>query len=340
MMGKRNAFLKLITDDNPDIIIIHCVIHRENLVCDEISPELNVILNFIVKLINYIKSNAKCQRIFKQFCMDNNEIFVKLLLHTKIRWLSKGNCLKRFMKLFSTLSIFLKDKNEMKYLKTIQGKAYLSYLTDIFGKLNILNKQLQGNNKTLFDSKAKICGFISLLNLWKKNIHSKNVIDFYWPSKCEIVDDVLIVIENHMEILIKEFEYRFVGLKTLKFPEWISQPFLIDPYNVDVIYQEELSQIQNDESIKIIFKTKKCMMWLCNETETKYPETTKVARNYLIPFPSSYSVECGFSTITDLLTKKRNRLDITKRGDLRLKLTNLKPEIKKLCKTDQFQMSH
>jgi hypothetical protein len=41
-------------------------------------------------------------------------------------------------------------------------------------------------------------------------------------------------------------------------------------------------------------------------------------------------VEKGYSTVIKLLTKKRNRLEIADRGDLRLSLTNLKPNIENL----------
>jgi hypothetical protein len=32
MMGKRNGCLKLIKDENPDMLLIHCLIHKQNLV--------------------------------------------------------------------------------------------------------------------------------------------------------------------------------------------------------------------------------------------------------------------------------------------------------------------
>jgi hypothetical protein len=66
--------------------------------------------------------------------------------------------------------VFLNDKPEMKLLQTADGQAFVSYLTDIFEKLNMLNKQLQGANKTLVDSKAKISGFIAFLQLCQKNV--------------------------------------------------------------------------------------------------------------------------------------------------------------------------
>ncbi|KRX40447.1 hypothetical protein T05_15617 [Trichinella murrelli] len=50
-----------------------------------------------------------------------------------------------------------------------------------------------------------------------------------------------------------------------------------------------------------------------------------MVRKFLLAFPSSYLVERGFSVVTDFLTKKRSRLQIDKRGDLRLFLTNIEP---------------
>jgi hypothetical protein len=46
------------------------------------------------------------------------------------------------------------------------------------------------------------------------------------------------------------------------------------------------------------------MAWLCEETEIKYPNSTKCARKLLLPFSSSYLAECGFSAVNDLLLKK------------------------------------
>lgn len=81
-------------------------------------------------------------------------------------------------------------------------------------------------------------------------------------------------------------------------------------------------------------------MWLSNEVKKKYPLTSTLAKDLLLPFPSSYLVECGVSTVEGLLENKRNRLNITKRGDLRLKLTKIKPKIKNLCQLHQEQGSH
>ncbi|XP_042229496.1 SCAN domain-containing protein 3-like [Homarus americanus] len=316
MMGKKNGVLKLLKDDNPQMLLVHCVIHRQNLVSKKVSPVLNETLNAVIKCINTIKANAKCERLFKQFCKDQNADYVRLLLHTDVRWLSNGNCLKRFMELFDILSEFLDDKPYMTLLLTVDGKALVSYLADIFEKLNVLNKELQGTNMTLVNSKAKIFGFISFLELSQENISVQKFEQFYWLNKCEVTDATCLVIVEHLRIM------------------------LVDLSDVTMEYQGELSELQNDDSIKALFKIKGTMMWLCEETQAKYPNTSSLARKLLLPFPSSYLVECGFSAVNDLLLKKRNRLDITKRGDLRLKLTKFLPRIKSLCSRHQAQGSH
>ena len=51
--------------------------------------------------------------------------------------------MKRFMALFDVLSDFFSDKPELKHLLSADDKAFVSYLTYIFEKLNISIKQLQ-----------------------------------------------------------------------------------------------------------------------------------------------------------------------------------------------------
>ncbi|XP_067133809.1 protein FAM200C-like [Centruroides vittatus] len=221
----------------------------------------------------------------------------------------------------------------MKFLLTTNGKAYVSYLADIFEKLNILNRQLQGPSKTLVDAKAKIFGFVKNLELSQKHLSNRNFEQFHWLNKCNVFDSAILEIVNHLKILIMDFKERFADLKEMNFPTWMVQPGLVDLADISNLqYQEELAELRSDESVITLFNIKGAMAWLCDETEEKYPNTTKCARKLLLPFPSSYLAECGFRAVSDLLTKKRNRLDITQRGDLRLTLTKLEPGIKSLCK--------
>jgi len=47
-------------------------------------------------------------RIFRQLCHENEEEFERLLLHTEVRWLSKGKCLQSFYNLYDSVIDFFK----------------------------------------------------------------------------------------------------------------------------------------------------------------------------------------------------------------------------------------
>ena len=61
---------------------------------------------------------------------------------------------------------------------------------------------------------------------------------------------------------------------------------------------------------------------------------------FIIAFTTSYLVKREFGAMLQLLMKQRNRLDITKKGDLRLLLTDIEPQIELLMAEHQAQASH
>ena len=86
---------------------------------------------------------------------------------------------------------------------------------------------------------------------------------------------------------------------------------------------------------------------LSEQTRKKYKEyLIKLRENLnsrlvkILYFPTSYLVECGFSAVTKILTKERNKIEICIRGDIRLKLTNFKPNVEGLVAKHQLQGSH
>ena len=86
-----------------------------------------------------------------------------------------GIALKRFMDLYDVPRDFVSDKPEIKHLLIVDGKALVSYLKDIFKKLNMLKKQLPGSDKTLADAKTKIFGFGTFIEVCQKFFFFKPV---------------------------------------------------------------------------------------------------------------------------------------------------------------------
>ena len=89
-----------------------------------------------------------------------------------------------------------------------------------------------------------------------------------------MTDAAVLVIADHIKIIATDLKYRFSDLRHIDLPTWVMQPMLVDISDVSMQYQEELSEMQNDESAKTLFNTKGVMAWHCDETETKYPHTS------------------------------------------------------------------
>ena len=78
---------------------MHCVIHREMLASQKMSPELNNVLQDVIKITSHIKVHALNSRLFVQLCEEMDAEHTHLLLYTEVRWLSKGSSLARAFEL-------------------------------------------------------------------------------------------------------------------------------------------------------------------------------------------------------------------------------------------------
>ena len=143
MLGRHRGFIKYLKEAVPGVLTVHCVIHRQNLVAKNIGGRFHHSSSTVIRAVNTIKARALNSKLFRQLCAENDEEFEQLLLHTEVRWLSKGNCLRRFYSLFSTVVEFFQALDDSVSLELISIKADIAYLSDIFMKFNEVNLQLQ-----------------------------------------------------------------------------------------------------------------------------------------------------------------------------------------------------
>ena len=69
MMGCHSGVTAKIRNvANKDLLITHCILHRENLSAKKLSPELNDVLNGAVKIIHDIRGRALHSRLFETMC--------------------------------------------------------------------------------------------------------------------------------------------------------------------------------------------------------------------------------------------------------------------------------
>ena len=84
------------------------MIHREALAAKTLPASLNVILQEVIKIVNFVKSSALNTRLFRNLCLDMDAAHINLSYNTEVRWLSKGNVLKRVLDLKEETTEFLK----------------------------------------------------------------------------------------------------------------------------------------------------------------------------------------------------------------------------------------
>ncbi|XP_077093644.1 protein FAM200C-like [Siphateles boraxobius] len=215
MVGRYRGFATLLKERVPQVLTVHCMLHRHNLAAKNLSPSLHQSLNIAARAINKIKAHALNDRIFRQLCGENDEAFQRLLLHTEVRWLSKGNCLARLCELFTSVLEFLAGADAGLRDTLWSCRADIFYLADFFGKMNEVSLKLQGDAVTLVHSKATICSFLARLELYKLNLSRRQFSNFPQLAKVvdELTDNHLLRYTDHLRAVKADMEIRFRDLE-------------------------------------------------------------------------------------------------------------------------------
>lgn len=343
MVGRYRGFLAYLKQAVPNVFSVHCVIHRHHLVAKNLSQRLHGSLDYVIRAVNKIKRNALNERLFAQLCLENDEDYNRLLLHTEVRWLSKSACLNRFYALFDTVLEFLESKDNGLRHNLINSKNDIAYMTDLFGKFNETNLKLQGDQLNLIKTKSVMSAFVAKLLLYKQNLGRGDCSQFPNLSKLQNRDEDMLAYCQHLTALHADLNQRFEDILHLNVPDWVLNPFArgqTQSHAESIEIQEQLIEISTNEELKPMFQQGYHKFWLQKQIPIFYPALWVTVQKLLTAFPSSYLVERGFSAVMNLITKKRNRLEISARGDLRLLLTNIEPDINILIKSHHVHPSH
>ena len=240
--------------------------------------------------------------------------------------------MKRFVQLFDTILEFMTEHNLPLHNKILESKPDIFYLSDSFEKLNAVNKQLQGKNANLITCKEAVTAFIKKLDLLCFYMKRQELRHFptLGQIKSSLKDGDFKVFLDHLENLGEEMKVRFQDVLQMNVPAWVLQPFQTSPIEVDETIQDSIIELQSSESLKLKYEKGLHVLWASSELVGKFPTLWEKVKLFFVAFPTSNLVETGFSKVSHILTKQRNRLEIDVRGDLRLSLTNLEPDIKKL----------
>ena len=116
------------------------MIHCFALAIKTLPSGLQEVLQDVVKIVNHISANATRSRLFTAFCEEVGSDYKVLLLHTEVRWLSRGKVLNRLLQLREETAIFLEKERSAKgidmhnQLKSNDFLLKVAYLGDFFQK--------------------------------------------------------------------------------------------------------------------------------------------------------------------------------------------------------------
>ena len=113
MTGRHGGVVTQIQSVAPNAAFTHCSIHREALAAKTLQSSCKDVLDNAIKVVNLIKARALNFRMFTIMCNDMGAEHDKLLLHTEVRWLSRGKVLFRLFELRFEVRLFLIDINSL-----------------------------------------------------------------------------------------------------------------------------------------------------------------------------------------------------------------------------------
>ncbi|XP_064410162.1 SCAN domain-containing protein 3-like [Latimeria chalumnae] len=349
MTGKRSGVVARVREVAPNVTATHCILHRQALALKEMNEELHDVLNSVIKIVNFVKSNPFNSRLFSALCAEMGAGHEHVLFHSEVRWLSKGKVVKRVYELRDELKELLQHCGSplAEHLMDSLFLSRLAYLADIFSEINELNLALQGHGGHLLAQEDKIRAFKKKISIWENRIQA-SVTEMF-----PLLTDVLQIhpchssslkqtIVQHLKKLEEKLIHYFPSLQTEPSSEydWIRNPFAVPvetQSHLNVYQQGELAEISCDKSLQLRFSSiHLAEFWVSVQTE--YPALSDEALKVLLPFATTYLCEAGFSALTAIKTNYRARLKIE--DEIRLSLTNICPQLEKLCKEKQAHPSH
>lgn len=197
----------------------------------------------------------------------------------------------------------------------------MSFLADLFGKLNLLNQSLQGPSENLLTATSKMISFQKKLSLWKTLLSANNFETFPLTNANDKKNYITEEIRQTLTSLESSLDRYFPSLDMEQY-DWIINPFgNCETESLSPKEQEQIIDLKNDIVRKTSFaQTEHSEFWISLVDE--YPDLSTTAVKILLSFSTSYLCELGFSVLTEMKSKKTRTIANARRRDARLLINN------------------
>ena len=144
----------------------------------------------------------------------------------------------------------------------------------------------------------------------------------------------ILSVKEHLEILEEEISRYFHNLPDTPFA-LARSPFTIRVEEVHENAQEEFIELITSDAAKIYFSSMSVTKFWIKSLQSN-PVLSEIALRPILPFPTTYLCETGFSNL--LVIKSKYRL--VAENDLRCALSKTAPRISDLARKKQAHPSH
>ena len=324
MVGHSNGFIAKCREDDdfPDFLNYHCIIHQQALCAKMLN--MKEIMDVATKISCSIRARSLQRRLFRAHLEKADCDHLELLLHTDVRWLSRGKFLQRFRELLPEIKEFLREGKHADYIQLNDHRWLLdlAFLTDLTNMLNDLNLQLQGKDKTVIDMISSVNAFKRKMQHLSSKLHRHDLANFKnlaaeletQTQSCAQLDSARYI----KQIDNSEFHRRFQDFALLE----PCATFMCYPFQEDVVVvslaskittlfhlnssevEDEILTLQADLQIKARAHGQFWNLLI----EDKYPNIRKCATFLTALFCSTYLCESVFSYMKIIKSKNRSTM--------------------------------
>ncbi|XP_066461748.1 protein FAM200C-like isoform X1 [Eleutherodactylus coqui] len=177
MLGRNSGFGVLVKGNAPHIIVMHCVLHRNALATQTLSPKLSEVLKIVVECVNYVQNSALKNRIFKELCNEMGSEFEVILYHYNVWSLSLEKVLNRVFGMRVKLTLFLREHQHC-HVDCFKNSEFWRTWPISLMLLDHLIQQMQVDGVNIIKTEENLKAFRIKLPLWKRQAENDKFASF------------------------------------------------------------------------------------------------------------------------------------------------------------------
>ncbi|XP_066471497.1 protein FAM200C-like isoform X2 [Tiliqua scincoides] len=172
MTGVQKGFVALLQKSlGRKLLTFHCILHQEALCAQTFPPECTEVMDVVIQIVNKIMAKALNHHQFRLLLDEVESTYSDLLLHNKVRWLSRGEVLKHFAACLEEVKTFLGNKGfTFPELEQPDWLEKLHFMVDMTAHLNRLNATLQGKGSTSLHMLEEVLAFERKLTVLSRDL--------------------------------------------------------------------------------------------------------------------------------------------------------------------------